>query len=128
MNRRVISLVAASALAVATIGGSAAGAELKANQAGFSCPAGLFPLFHFLNNQVPKETGVGRYTVRMEASGFGNVLVVTISGLVPATGKKVRRFDNPIGGVAFHSHTLISASTDLPGHLVLASAQCVAVG
>jgi hypothetical protein len=85
--------------------------SLQPSQIGSSCPVGTVGTYHFVNNQIP--TGVGPGTLTFSFTG----------GTSSSTGpymvlSHVQHFSVSSTG------TLASASTNLPGKLVLSDFSC----
>ncbi len=101
------SVVIAAAVALVGIGSPAAAAELS-NGDGQTCDG--VGVWHFVNNQTG-GAGPGMLTATFSDGTFWNVAPYQVN-------KNTQHFEVESSG------TLISASTDLPGRLVLSDYDC----
>jgi hypothetical protein len=97
--------------AVAAVGAGYA-ADLHTPHLGSSCPTGFVGTYHFVNNQIPEGTGTGTLTAAWNSGDTCNEVSYKVLN-------HVQHFR--CTGMA---GALISASTDLPGKLVLSDYTC----
>jgi hypothetical protein len=95
--------------------GAAYAADLHTPHIGSSCPAGFVGRYHFVNNQIPAETPAGTLTATWDSgdsctvTSYKVLLHVQHFRCVDVTG------------------ALTSASTNLPGKLVLSDFTCTRI-
>lgn len=109
MKRQWLFLIVG--LAVALVAGAAQAADLNPSQIGTSCPEGTVGTWHFVNNQTG---GAGAGTLTAAFSDTDGCVV----GATTVLANTQHFFCVGEGA------TLLSASTNLPGRLVLSQLTC----
>ena len=100
--------------AVAAVGVGYA-ADLHTPHLGSSCPTGFVGTYHFVNNQIPEGATTGTLNASWNSGDTCEVTAYKVLSHVQHF-----RCTEMLG-------TLISASTDLPGKLVLSDYSCVRI-
>ncbi len=104
-------------LALAAVGTASAAyaADLHTPHLGSSCPAGFVGNYHFINNQIPAGTPQGALTAAWNSGDTCDVLAYKV-----LNHTQHFRCVDMLGA-------LTSASTDLPGKLVLSDFSCTRI-
>jgi hypothetical protein len=109
MRKYVAAAVLALALIVPAI---AMAVSLQPSQVGSGCPSGDVGTYHFVNNQVTPDFAPG------------GLLTVTFTGHAPVTVAPTMVLKSVQQFFVTSTGSIVSASTNLPGKLVLSDFSC----
>ena len=122
--QRVRATLVACVVALVVAAGAlpAAAADLDAKRTGFTCPDNEWMHLTFVSNQVPKGSSAGSIEVVISPVSSGPEIKTTEP--MQVVGQKVRTVEVGLFLAGLGPYMLISASTDLPGKLILTDAYC----
>lgn len=113
MNKRYLAATLAAVAATAV--GAVYAADLHTPHLGSSCPAGFVGNYHFVNNQIPEGTGTGTLSATWNSGDSCQVDAYKVN-----LHTQHFRCTGMLG-------VLTSASTNLPGKLVLSDYTCTRI-